>query len=390
MTTTALPRLDGNLGGSRGPAELLSALEANIARVLRGKPGVIRHAVIALCARGHLLIEDVPGVGKTTLARALARSIGGTFHRIQFTSDLLPSDVLGVSVLDPKTGEFEFKPGPVFANLVLADEINRTPPRTQSALLEAMNDGQVSVDGRSFPLEAPFLVMATQNSEEHYGTYPLPESQMDRFLLRLRIDYPAPEDERRILLESPGRPDEDLARLEAVLSVAEVRRLQDAAERVHFSPELADYVVAVARETRRSPHLTVGVSPRGALAWRNAGRAAALAEGRDYVLPDDLKSLAAPVLAHRVIPASPVEAVARSRQDVERVLAEILDRLPAPGNARSGAWLRMRSSSREGGPSQGSRAPMKRFPPPARGGGSCWRRCSSARWRSTPGSTSSS
>ena len=332
MTSTALPRLDAaTLGGSRAPAELLSALEANIARVLRGKPGVIRHAVIALCARGHLLIEDVPGVGKTTLARALARSIGGTFHRIQFTSDLLPSDVLGVSILDLKTGEFEFKPGPVFANLVLADEINRTPPRTQSALLEAMNDGQVSVDGRSFPLEAPFLVMATQNSEEHYGTYPLPESQMDRFLLRLRIDYPAPEDERRILLESPGRPDEDLARLEAVLSVAEVRRLQDAAERVHFSPELADYVVAVARETRRSPHLAVGVSPRGALAWRNAGRAAALCEGRDYVLPDDLKSLAAPVLAHRVIPASPVEAVARSRQDVERVLAEILDRLPAPG-----------------------------------------------------------
>jgi len=173
--------------------------------------------------------------------------------------------------------------------------------------------------------------MATQNSEEHYGTYPLPESQMDRFLLRLRIDYPAPEDERRILLESPGRPEEELARLSAVLTVADVRRLQEAAERVHFSAELADYVVAVVRETRRSPHLAVGVSPRGALAWRNAARAAALAEGRDYVLPDDLKSLAGAVLAHRVIPASPVEAVARSRQEVERVLAEILDRLPSPG-----------------------------------------------------------
>ena len=326
MTTTALPR-----ERATPPAELFAALEANIGRVLLGKPAVIRHAVIALCARGHLLIEDVPGVGKTTLARALARSIGGTFHRLQFTSDLLPSDVLGVSVLDPKTGEFEFKPGPIFANLVLADEINRTPPRTQSALLEAMNDGQVSVDGRCYPMEAPFLVMATQNSEEHYGTYPLPESQMDRFLLRLRIDYPAPEDERRILLESPGRPEEELARLSAVLTVADVRRLQEAAERVHFSAELADYVVAVARETRRSPHLAVGVSPRGALAWRNAARAAALSEGRDYVLPDDLKSLAGPVLAHRVIPASPVEAVARSRQEVERVLAEILDRLPSPG-----------------------------------------------------------
>ena len=217
------------------PAELIAALEANIARVLRGKPDAIRHAVISLFARGHLLIEDVPGVGKTTLARALARSIGGTFHRIQFTSDLLPSDVVGVSILDPKSGEFEFRPGPVFANLVLADEINRTPPRTQSALLEAMNEGQVSVDGRTYPLDAPFLVMATQNAEEHYGTYPLPESQMDRFLLRIRIDYPSPEDERRILLESSGRPEDALARLDPVLSVAEVRALQEAAERVHLS-----------------------------------------------------------------------------------------------------------------------------------------------------------
>src|SRR4051812_47595632 len=257
--STAMPR-----ERETTPAELVAALEANIARVIRGKPTAIRHAVIALVARGHLLIEDVPGVGKTTLARALATSIGGTFHRIQFTSDLLPSDIVGVSVLDPKSGQFEFRRGAIFANLVLADEINRTPPRTQSALLEAMNDGQVSVDGRPFPLETPFLVMATQNSEEHYGTYPLPESQMDRFLLRLRIDYPAPEDERRILLESPGRPDEDLARLEAVLSVAEVRRLQEAAERVHFSPELADYVVAAAPGTRRGPPPGGGGPPPGA------------------------------------------------------------------------------------------------------------------------------
>jgi MoxR-like ATPase len=219
----------------------------------------------------------------------------------------------------------------VFANLVLADEINRTPPRTQSALLEAMNEGQVSVDGRTYPLEQPFLVMATQNAEERYGTYPLPESQMDRFLLRIRIDYPSPEDERRILLESAGRPEDALARLEPVLSVADVRALQEAGERVHLSAELADYIVAVARETRRSPHLSLGVSPRGQLAWRNAARAAALADGRDYVLPDDLKSLAAPVLAHRVVPASPVEALTRSRSDVERVLADIIDRLPAPG-----------------------------------------------------------
>ena len=324
MSTTAMPR-----ERLSAPADLVAALETNIARVLRGKPVAIRHAVVALLARGHLLIEDVPGVGKTTLARALAQSIGGTFHRIQFTSDLLPSDVVGVSILDPKSAEFEFRPGPVFANLVLADEINRTPPRTQSALLEAMNEGQVSVDGRTYPLEAPFLVMATQNAEERYGTYPLPESQMDRFLLRIRIDYPSAEDERRILLESAGRPED--TRLEPVLSVAQVRALQEAAERVHLSAELADYIVAVARETRRSPHLSLGVSPRGQLAWRNAARAAALAEGRDYVLPDDLKSLVAPVLAHRVVPASPVEALTRSRSDVERVLADIIDRLPAPG-----------------------------------------------------------
>ena len=313
------------------PAELVGALEANIARVIRGKPGAIRHAVIALLARGHLLIEDVPGVGKTTLARALAASIGVSFHRIQFTSDLLPSDIVGVSVLDPKSGQFEFRKGAIFANLVLADEINRTTPRTQSALLEAMNDGQVSVDGRTYPLEAPFLVIATQNPEEHYGTYPLPESQMDRFLLRIRMDYPSPEDEKKILLESPGRASDALAGLGAVLRIADVRALQDATDHVHLAPELADYILGVARETRQSPHLSLGVSPRGALAWRNAARASALADGRDYVLPDDLKGLALPVLAHRVVAASPAEAVGRARQDVERVLTDILERMPAPG-----------------------------------------------------------
>ena len=310
--------------------EKIAALQANVEKVIRGKSEVVQFCIAALLAKGHILLEDVPGVGKTTLARALARSIGGTFHRVQFTSDLLPSDVVGVSILDPKSGEFEFRPGPVFANLVLADEINRTPPRTQSALLEAMNEGQVSVDGRTYALDTPFLVMATQNAEERYGTYPLPESQMDRFL-RIRIDYPSPEDERRILLESAGRPEDALARLDPVLSVAEVRALQEAAERVHLSAELADYIVAVARETRRSPHLSLGESPRGQLAWRNAARAAALADGRDYVLPDDLKSLAGPVLAHRIVPASPVEALSRARSDVERVLADIIDRLPAPG-----------------------------------------------------------
>jgi MoxR-like ATPase len=313
------------------PAELIAALEANVARVIRGKPQAIRHAVTTLVARGHLLIEDVPGVGKTTLARALATSIGGTFHRIQFTSDLLPSDIVGVSVLDQKSGQFEFHRGAIFANLVLADEINRTTPRTQSALLEAMSDAQVSVDGRTYALEAPFLVVATQNPEEHYGTYPLPESQMDRFLLRIRMDYPSAEDEKHILLEAPGRAGETLEQLSPVLRVGDVRALQDAADRVHLEGELAEYIVAVARETRKSPHLALGVSPRGELSWRNAARAAALADGRDYVLPDDLKTLAVPVLAHRLVIAAHSDSLGRSRQDAERILLEILERLPAPG-----------------------------------------------------------
>ncbi|HVX95438.1 MAG TPA: MoxR family ATPase [Polyangia bacterium] len=324
--TTAMPR-----ERAFRPADQVAALEANIARVIRGKPAAIRHAVIALLGRGHLLIEDVPGVGKTTLARALAASIGVTFHRIQFTSDLLPSDIVGVSVLDPKSGQFEFRKGAIFANLVLADEINRTTPRTQSALLEAMNDGQVSVDGRTYPLELPFLVIATQNPEEHYGTYPLPESQMDRFLLRIRMEYPSPDDEKHILLETPGRASEALTELGPVLRSADVRALQDAADHVHLAPELAEYMLSVARETRQSPHLSLGVSPRGALAWRNAARAAALADGRDYVLPDDLKALALPVLAHRIVASSPAEAIGPGRREVERVLTDILERTPAPG-----------------------------------------------------------
>jgi MoxR-like ATPase len=327
--STAMPIRPPERGATA--ADLVAALETNVARVIRGKPIAIRHAVVALIARGHLLIEDVPGVGKTTLARALSTSIGGTFHRIQFTSDLLPSDIVGVSVLDAKTGQFEFHKGAIFANLVLADEINRTTPRTQSALLEAMNDGQVSVDGRTHTLDRPFLVIATQNPEEHYGTYPLPESQMDRFLLRIRMDYPSADDEKRILLESPGRASDALDALSPVLRMADVRALQDAADHVHFEPELAEYIVTVARETRRSPHLALGVSPRGELAWRNAARAAALADGRDFVLPDDLKALAGPALAHRVVLSGDADSLGRSRHDAERILLDILDRLPAPG-----------------------------------------------------------
>ncbi len=314
-----------------GSAELIERLEGNIAKVIRGKPEAVRKAVLALIGRGHLLIEDVPGVGKTTLARALAASIGGTFHRIQFTSDLLPSDIIGVSVMDPRTGQFDFRPGAIFANVVLADEINRTTPRTQSALLEAMNDGQVSVDGRTHRLEPPFLVIATQNPEEHYGTYPLPESQMDRFMLRIRLDYPGPEDEKHLLLEAPGLAGETLSRLAPVLLAEDVIALQKAAEGVRLAAELAEYMVAIARETRRSPFLSLGISPRGELAWRNAARAAALAEGRDFVLPDDLKSVALPALAHRLVLAHQLDSTGRTREEAERVLTEILARLPVPG-----------------------------------------------------------
>ncbi len=312
-------------------AELCGRLEDNIAKVIRGKREAIHQSVLALVGRGHLLIEDVPGVGKTTLARALAASIGGSFHRIQFTSDLLPSDIIGVSVLATSTGQFEFKPGAIFANVVLADEINRTTPRTQSALLEAMNDGQVSVDGKSHRLEAPFFVIATQNPEEHYGTYPLPESQMDRFILRIRLDYPSADDEQRLLLDAPGVPGEALGRLQPVLRPRDVIQLQEAADRVRLSAELAGYITAVAHETRRSPFLSLGLSPRAGLSWRNLARAAALADGRDFVLPDDLKITAAPALAHRLVLANQLESTGRTREEAERVLADILSRLPLPG-----------------------------------------------------------
>jgi MoxR-like ATPase len=315
----------------RPAAELVQRLERNIAQVIRGKPAAIRNAVLALLARGHLLIEDVPGVGKTTLARALALSMGGTFHRIQFTSDLLPSDILGVSVLDMASGQFVFRPGPLFANVVLADEINRTTPRMQSALLEAMNDGQVSLDGHTHRLEPPFMVVATQNSEEHYGTYPLPESQMDRFTLRIRIDYPSADDEKSLILEAPAVTDDALAKLQPAVLLPEIIVLQDAAARVRISPELAGYIVDVARETRRSPFLALGLSPRGELAWRNVARASALVAGRDYVLPDDLKQLALPTLAHRLVLANQLDSTGRVREEAERVVTDVLNRLPIPG-----------------------------------------------------------
>jgi MoxR-like ATPase len=281
--------------------ELIKRLESNVSRALVGKADAVRLAVVGLLARGHLLIEDVPGVGKTTLAAALARSIGAGFQRIQSTSDMLPSDVLGVSVWEPKRGEFVFRPGPLFSSIVLADEINRTTPKTQSALLEAMNEAQVSLDHSTYPLPRPFMVLATQNPIEYEGTYPLPESQLDRFLLRIRIGYPDLLDEKSVLR---GNVAPAPARLAPVLTVEDVLRLQDEAEQVRADESVLDYVMAIVSATRRSPLLSLGVSPRGSLALLRAARARALTEGRDYLVPDDIHDLAVAALAHRVIPRS--------------------------------------------------------------------------------------
>jgi MoxR-like ATPase len=277
---------------------LIRRLEDNICRALVGKPEAVRLAIVGLLARGHLLIEDVPGVGKTTLAAALARSVGVGFQRIQFTSDMLPSDVLGVSVWQAERGEFLFKPGPLFTNVVLADEINRTTPKTQSSLLEAMNEAQVSLDHSTYPLPRPFMVLATQNPREYEGTFPLPESQLDRFLLRIRIGYPSVEDEKSILR---GGVATAIETLDTVLGVDEVQRLQDLTDRVRTEEAVLDYLMALVGATRSSPLLTLGVSPRGALALLRAARALALTDGREYLVPDDVKTLAVPALAHRVI-----------------------------------------------------------------------------------------
>jgi MoxR-like ATPase len=308
-------------------ADLIQRLEGNIARALVGKTEVVRLAVVGLLARGHLLIEDVPGVGKTTLAAALARSIGAGFQRIQFTSDMLPSDVLGVSVWEPKLGEFVFKPGPLFTNIVLADEINRTTPKTQSSLLEAMNEAQVSLDHSTYPLPHPFMVLATQNPREYEGTFPLPESQLDRFLLRVRIGYPDTADEKDVLR---GTVAPVPSRLGPVLTVEEVLELQDAADQVRAEESVLDYLVALVSATRRSPLLSLGVSPRGSLALLRAARARALADGRDYLVPDDVKDLAVAALAHRVMVKARLGAPGAAGVDGEAAIRAIVQDVPVP------------------------------------------------------------
>ena len=303
-------------------------LEDAIASVIRGKPEAIRAAVVTLLSRGHLLIEDIPGVGKTTLARTLAAALGGTFRRIQFTSDLLPSDIVGVSVYDQSGKVFELKRGPIFANVVLADEINRTTPRTQSALLEAMSEGQVSIDDTTHELPRPFMVIATQNPAEHYGTYPLPESQMDRFLLRVSLGYPQKSIERELLKERAGA--DPVAVVQPVVDLAAVRKLQDSVETIRVEDALVDYAMQIVEETRRHPSIGVGISTRGALAWYRAAQAGALAAGRDFVVPDDIKGLAVPCLAHRLVLAQAHDSLGRARTDAERLIAEIVGRVAVP------------------------------------------------------------
>ena len=306
--------------------EKIQRLQANIETVFIGKPEVVRHVLVGLFAGGHVLIEDVPGVGKTTLARALARSIDCSFRRIQFTPDLLPSDILGVPIYSASDDRFVFKRGPIFANVVLADEINRTTPRTQSSLLEAMNEFQVSVDGATHALPHPFIVLATQNPHEYEGTFPLPESQLDRFLMCIAIGYPSRDDERQVY--GSQRLAHPLDSLEPVLGADEVVTVQSAAREVRVGDEVTDYVLDIVERTRRREQLEIGVSPRGGLSLSRAAQALALVEGRDYCLPDDVKRLAVPVLAHRVIRRAAL--MAAGGQDEREIIRDILDETPVP------------------------------------------------------------
>jgi MoxR-like ATPase len=309
-------------------AEKIALLQAAIETVIRGKPEAVRLAIVALIAGGHLLIEDVPGVGKTTLARALALALDCTFQRIQFTSDLLPSDVIGLSVYNQRTSIFEWKPGPVFANVVLADEINRTTPKTQSALLEAMAERQITVEGVTRELPSPFIVLATQNPIEHHGTYPLPESQVDRFMLRLRIGYPGADDEKLILRDREHA--EPLDDVRGVMSAADVLQLQRSVASVSVDDAIVDYLMRIVSATRDSEMLDLGVSPRATLALFRAAQALALTEQRSFCVPDDIKRLVLPVFAHRLVISSRYASSLRRSEEAEAVLREIMKAVSVP------------------------------------------------------------
>jgi MoxR-like ATPase len=305
--------------------DALGRVVDNVARVVKAPEETLRLAVVSLVSEGHLIIEDFPGVGKTMLAKALARSIDCSFSRIQFTPDLLPSDVTGVNVFDQRTNEFEFRPGPVFANILLVDEINRASPKTQAALLECMQENQVTVDGVSYPLGRPFMVLATQNPIEYEGTYPLPEAQLDRFTMRLAIGYPPLQDEARMLSEQTSEP--PLESLEPVASASEITAVIDDAKRTFVEESVNRYVVALLRHTRADERLYLGASPRAGIALLRVAKALALANGRDYVAPDDVKAVAAPVLAHRLILGPEARAAGLSASDL---VADAVERTPVP------------------------------------------------------------
>jgi MoxR-like ATPase len=317
----------GNAASTPPALSRLEELESALSGAIRGKAEVLRLSLVCLLSKGHLLIEDVPGVGKTTLAHALARSVRSEFHRLQCTSDMLPSDILGVTVYNAHSGEFEFKQGPVFTNFLLADEINRATPKTQSALLESMSDRQVTTDGRAYALPDPFMVIATQNPVEHHGTYPLPESQLDRFQMRMRIGYPDRTAEREIL-RNASRPAE--VNVSPVLEPEELLALQERVEAVSVDEALTDYMLTIVEKTRAHESLALGVSPRGAQALYRSCQSLALLEGREYVLPDDVKRLIAPVFAHRVIVNSRAALVSRTADAAERVLQDILTQVDVP------------------------------------------------------------
>ncbi|HEX8089669.1 MAG TPA: MoxR family ATPase [Blastocatellia bacterium] len=306
----------------------IEQLQATIETVIRGKSDVVELALVALLAGGHLLIEDVPGVGKTTLAQTLARSFDCTFQRIQFTSDMLPSDIVGLEVFNQQQSSFDFKPGPIFANVVLADEINRTTPKTQSALLEAMAEGHVTVEQETYQLPRPFIVLATQNPVEHHGTYPLPESQLDRFMMRLRMGYPDIEDEKSILRQQTLRS--PVERLVPVMHSEDVLALQNEVREVTVDESLVDYLIRIVRATRESDLLDLGVSPRGSLALYHAAQAVAFIQGRDYVIPDDIKRLVVPIFAHRIVVNSRYSTGLRRSDEAEAALQEILKTVSVP------------------------------------------------------------
>ena len=307
-------------------ADALQRLRDNITLVYMGNTAAVDRVIVCLLARGHILIEDVPGVGKTVLANALARSIDCSFTRVQCTPDLLPSDIVGVSIYDRDTREFQFKPGPIFNHVILADEINRTTPRTQSALLEAMGETSVSVDGRTHVLPDPFMVVATQNPYEFEGTFPLPENQLDRFLMRISLGYPAPDDEARIIENQPSRT--TLTHLQPVLTGAEVVALQEQVDAVRMDTALIDYVIALAAATRESDELQVGVSPRGSLALAQAARATAVMHGRDFCVPEDIVSNVIPLCAHRVISKTYLHA--GDTASARRIMQQVMETVPSP------------------------------------------------------------